>query len=61
MTGDKKETALNIGKTCRIIKEIGENEIDLTYSDEVGNEVNLDLLERLDLLENSFVNFYVIS
>jgi phospholipid-transporting ATPase len=30
LTGDKKETALNIGKTCRLIEEIGINEIDLT-------------------------------
>ena len=30
LTGDKKETALNIGKTCRLIEEIGLNEIDLT-------------------------------
>lgn len=56
MTGDKKETALNIGKTCRIIEEIGVNEIDLTYSEEEGIEVNLDLFERLDLVENTFVN-----
>lgn len=30
LTGDKKETALNIGKTCRLIEEIGKNQIDLT-------------------------------
>jgi phospholipid-translocating P-type ATPase (flippase) len=30
LTGDKKETALIIGKTCRLIEEIGRNDIDLT-------------------------------
>lgn len=55
MTGDKKETALNIGKSCNIIEEIGVNEIDLTISEEELEENN-DIYERLDLIENIFVN-----
>lgn len=30
LTGDKKETALNISKTCRLIEEVGHNQIDIT-------------------------------
>lgn len=32
LTGDKKETSLIIGRTCRLIEEIGRNDIDLTFS-----------------------------
>jgi phospholipid-transporting ATPase len=39
LTGDKKETALIIGKTCRLIEEIGRNDIDLT-TDSVLNPTN---------------------
>jgi phospholipid-transporting ATPase len=38
LTGDKKETALIIGRTCRLIEEIGNNSIDLTM-DSMGKDI----------------------
>jgi len=40
LTGDKKETALNIGKTCKLIEEIGQNEFDLTFDESSAGNVN---------------------
>ena len=37
-----KETALNIGRTCRLIEEIGHNEIKLTYSVQEQIEKEID-------------------
>jgi phospholipid-transporting ATPase len=59
LTGDKKETALIIGKTCRLIEEIGRNDIDLT-TDAVLNPknaihtVNSVIENKLDELIRTF-------
>jgi phospholipid-transporting ATPase len=49
LTGDKKETALIIGRTCRLIEEIGRNDIDLAIKD---SEHLLE--EKLDDLIKTF-------
>lgn len=57
LTGDKEETALNIGRTCRLIEEISKNEIRLTIPK--NNEGPLDpkqyLNEKLDEYLEKFV------
>ena len=40
-------------KACNIIKEIGINQIDLTVNEE---DQDINLFERLDLIENKLVN-----
>lgn len=47
LTGDKKETALNIGKTCRLIEEIGKNQIDLTSGSIKTSQAIEDYLDSL--------------
>lgn len=57
MTGDKKETALNIGKTCKLIEEIGQNEFDLTFDETLVNNANYQkrLTQILKDIETVFV------
>jgi magnesium-transporting ATPase (P-type) len=56
LTGDKKETALNIGRTCRLIEEIGKNDIDLTFH---LYSVNMKQMieDKLDEYIKKFVSF----
>ena len=44
---------MNVVKACNIIKEIGINQIDLTVNEE---DQDINLFERLDLIENKLVN-----
>jgi len=57
LTGDKKETALNIGKTCKLIEEIGQNEFDLTFDETLVNNANYQkrLTQILKDIETVFV------
>jgi len=57
LTGDKKETALNIGKTCKLIEEIGKNEFDLTFDETLVNNANYQkrLTQILKDIETVFV------
>jgi phospholipid-translocating P-type ATPase (flippase) len=50
LTGDKKETALNIGRTCRLIEEIGFNDLDITSTnlDSNLNNINAEIEQKLD-------------
>ncbi len=50
LTGDKKETALVIGRTCRLIEEIGRNDIDITFS---GLDID-DINNSKDILDAKF-------
>jgi len=54
LTGDKKETALNIGTTCRLIEEIGNNEIDITSSNLNSNTSSI--LNQIEHKLDSFIN-----
>ncbi len=42
LTGDKKETALNIGRSCRLIEEIGQNELNFTTNKEYINRKEVE-------------------
>ena len=53
LTGDKKETALNIGKSCRLIEEVGKNEINFTTNKECVNPSEIET--KLDYEEKKFV------
>ncbi len=57
LTGDKKETALNIGKTCKLVEEIGLNEFDLTFEEGFQNDSNYHkrIAQRLKDIEVVFV------
>jgi magnesium-transporting ATPase (P-type) len=61
LTGDKKvnnyitqETALNIGRTCRLIEEIGRNEINITST----NDYNTP--EKINIILDEYIKHFVI-
>ena len=56
LTGDKKETALNIGRSCKLIEEVGKNEINLTTDKDYLN--SNEIIQKLDYEENRFVIIY---
>lgn len=53
LTGDKKETALNIGRSCRLIEEVGKNELNFTTNKEYLNPKEIET--QLAYEENKFV------
>lgn len=51
---------MNIGRTCRLIEEIGHNDIDITFKSNLkDSELSQVIEHKLDFYINKMVIFYI--